>query len=185
MDGCKRVTVYEASHIDAVTIDKMLRSYPEREIDMRMHGIPMLGAGAVYLAQEKDIQYNNETLQIPAHFKRICAVDFGFKHPAAIVWSAICPDTKKIYVYDCWKASGKTIGDMSSVLIGRGNIPVIFPHDGDNETQGAAGESMAKQLRDHGVNVLRKFENAPDVNGKTNNQESTLIHSLSDIAQTR
>ncbi len=166
--GWVAVSVWDCSHITPIDIDRMMQTYPPTEHDMRLRGIPKLGSGRVFPFENKDLQYD-PAFEIPAHFKKVCAFDPGWQHPAAISWIAMDTETGDKYLYDCWRGSETTIGEVANILLAKGNVPLIVAHDAENSTQAGGGEDIASQLRVYGVNVIGRFHNPPDVNGRQNN----------------
>lgn len=64
--------------------------------EARSKGIPSMGAGAVYPIDPDEISY--EPFPIPPHWKRLYAMDVGWRRTAAI-WIAQDPDTGIKYCY--------------------------------------------------------------------------------------
>jgi hypothetical protein len=94
-------------------------------------------------------------MPIPPHWAKICAIDFGWDHPAAFICLAHDRDTDTVYVYDAWRMKGKGAGEQSMTIVGKGykDIPWAWPHDGLQHDKGA-GQILVKQYRDFGVSML-------------------------------
>jgi len=103
-----------------------------------------------------------DPVDIQPYWPRICAVDFGVDHPFAAVWMAWDRDLDIVYVYDCYRASRRTIDENSIEIRKRDNwIPVIWPHDGNQEDPKSA-KSLADLYRQQGVNMwYESFTNPP------------------------
>lgn len=84
-------------HLDEATKVEILASIPEYQRDARTKGIPSLGSGAVYPVHEDLLVI--PPFEIPKHFRRAYAIDFGWDDPTAILWGAIDPETNIIYFY--------------------------------------------------------------------------------------
>ena len=168
----KNVTWDDAPHITQETKDQLLEAIPEYQRDMRSKGIPVLGEGMVFPIAEEAIKC--EPFEIPAHYKKLCAVDFGITHPTTCVWTAYDPDTDTIYVYDAYKKEGEIPAVHAAVIKSRGKtIPCIYPHDGDNTEKGS-GKTLAEMYLEAGVLMIGKFTN-PD---GTNYVEPALMEML-------
>lgn len=128
-DATRRKAVIVASWADAPWLseddkERIMESIPEHEREARSKGLPSMGAGTVYpLALEQIIC---QDFEIPAHYKRVCGLDVGWNHTAAI-WIAQDPDTGMAYVYSEYKGGKsepvvhaeaiKRRGDWINVLI--------------------------------------------------------------------
>jgi hypothetical protein len=153
-DSLIRATVYDAEYLTEADIADMKKKYPEREHRMRLLGEPLLESGAVY-------PYDETSLKIPSydllpHYKYINHIDFGFNHPCAVLKMAYNPDTREYICYDLFYKTNAELPTVASWLRSKDPdqiIPTSYGHDGDQETQGNAGDAMANQLRTQGINM--------------------------------
>jgi len=140
--------------------------FPEHEREMRRMGIPMMGTGLVWPIKEEDISVS--PFQIPRHWPKLCAVDFGMDHPFAAVWYAWDRDSDSLFLYDCYKKSRKsegrslTIAEHASAIKQRGDwIPCIWPHD-MNQEEPKSCKTLSQLFREEGVNMRPEhFTNPP------------------------
>ena len=140
----------DVPHLSAAEKTDMLAAYPEHERDARSRGIPILGSGRVFPVDETLIRI--AAFPIPAHWPRICGLDFGWDHPTAASWLAWDRDADVVYVYDCYRQREKGPVVHAAAIKARGSwIPVAWPHDGLNDT--AAGPQLAKQYCTEGVKM--------------------------------
>ena len=148
----------DAPHLDDEVKEEILAALPPHERKMRSEGIPVLGSGLVFPVDIEQIK--RPAFAIPAHWARICALDFGYDHPTAAVWIAHDRDHDVAYVYDIYRKSGETPLVHGQSIKARGDwIPVIWPHDGAQHDKGS-GEPLAAIYRKAGVNMFPKhFEN--------------------------
>jgi phage terminase large subunit-like protein len=159
-----QMDIADAEHIPADVRQAIIDSYPAHERDARVHGIPVLGSGRVFVIPEENIRYESFTL--PSHWPRLAALDFGYDHPTAAVWFAHDRDTDTVYLYDAYRVKGGFVPVHASVLRAKGQwIPVAWPHDGLNDT--AAGPQLAKQYRDEGINMLPEHAQFEPVSDRT------------------
>ena len=152
----------DAKHLNEDTKKQLLAAIPEYQRDMRSKGIPVLGEGMVFPIAEEVLQC--EPFEIPAHFKKLAAVDFGITHPTTVVWTAYNPDNDCIYVYDVYKKEGEIPAVHASAIKSRGKtIPIIYPHDGDSTEKGS-GKTLAEMYVEAGVLMIGKFTNPDGTN---------------------
>lgn len=162
----------DAQHLDAETKEQLLAAIPEYQRDMRSKGIPVLGEGMVFPIAEEAVKC--EPFEIPPHYKKLAAIDFGITHPTTVVWTAYNADTDTIYVYDVYKKADEVPAIHAAVIKSRGkDIPVIYPHDGDSTEKGS-GKTLAEMYLEAGVLMIGKFTN-PD---GTNYVEPALMEML-------
>lgn len=90
-------TWWDVPHLTKEAIERELRNTPEYLRDAKSKGIPQLNAGAVYPILEELVFIPPR--EIPKHWKRAFALDFGWTKPTAILWGAIDPDDGKVYFY--------------------------------------------------------------------------------------
>lgn len=144
-------TVDDAPHLSREIIDEMRQSYQLHQLETRLSGIPMMGTGAVYPVADELLLC--DPVPIPAHYRRICGIDFGIDHPGAAAWLAHDTDHDIIYLTDCYKQSGETPAYHAQAIMTRGSwIPVAWPHDGMARDKGSGIPLMA-MYRDRGVNM--------------------------------
>jgi len=150
----------DSPHMTDEIKEEKLAQLDPFERDMRSRGIPIIGSGLVFPIPEENIKV--QPFDIPKHWPRICAIDFGWDHPFACVWIAWDRDNDTAYVYDAIRER-HTLPPMHVAAINaRGEwIPVVWPHDGLNTEKGS-GQSLAHQYRELGANLRRdKFSNPP------------------------
>lgn len=177
--SCTMATWDQAPHITLEVREKMLKRYPEHERLTRMTGIPMLGEGAVYDVPDEVISC--DPFEIPAHYRRICGVDFGIHidHPAAASWLAHDADTDVVYLYDCYKASNHTAVYHAQAIKGRGAwIPVAWPHDGLNREKGESGKPIKDSYEKYGVNMIPISARYDDQKGSGQGTEPIVMEML-------
>ncbi|QFT55585.1 terminase large subunit domain-containing protein [Microbulbifer sp. THAF38] len=156
------VTWDDAPHLDDSTKEQLLAAFPPYQRDMRTKGIPLLGEGMVYPVSEDSIKI--DPIELPPHWKKCAAIDFGFSHDTAVCWTAYDADADIIYVFDGYAKSGEVPAIHAAAINSRGDyIPVIYPHDGDSVEKGS-GQTMADQYRQLNVNMHIKFTNEDGTN---------------------
>ena len=107
----------EVPHLDEEQKESILQSYSKHERDARSRGIPSLGAGAIYPYLEEDITV--EPFEIPAWWPKAYGMDTGWKR-TAVVWGAMDPDSKIIYLYSEYYVSEAHPAIHASAIKSRG-----------------------------------------------------------------
>ena len=95
-----RMGLGDAGHIDPADHAAILARYPAHERDARAYGIPTMGSGRVfpYLAEtvtEPGLRFD----QVPQHWAKLWALDFGIGHPFAAVLLLHDRDSDVIHVH--------------------------------------------------------------------------------------
>lgn len=170
------MTIDDVDHISLEKKAEIIAAYPEHEREARTRGVPMLGSGAVFPVAESAISI--APFPLPAHWPRICAMDFGVDHPAGFAVLAHDRDTDTIYVYDAWRLKGKTIGEQAMMIIAKGyqHLPWAWPHDGLQRDR-SSGQVMFQQYKNFGINMLNEraqFERTPEGKAGGNSVEAGL-----------
>lgn len=147
-----RMTINDALHIPAEQRQRIIDSYPEHQRKARVEGIPVMGSGLIFPVNRSDV--TERPIQIPDHWARLCAMDFGWTHPTAAVWIAHDRDTDTVHLYDCYRKSEADVATNASAIRKRGEwIPVAWPHDGLQHQKGE-GHTLADMYRAEGLNML-------------------------------
>lgn len=147
------MTIEDALHYTPEQRIAIINSYPAHEREARAKGIPTLGSGRIFPIMEELIK--EPAIQIPAHWPRICGMDFGWDHPTAAAWIAWDRDSDTVHIYDTYRMKEQSSAVHSVAINSRGKwIPVAWPHDGLQHDKGS-GEVLADQYRNMGVNMLK------------------------------
>jgi len=159
-----RMTIDDVEHYTPEQRAAIIANYPEHEREARARGIPIMGSGLVFPVAESVLKV--EPFQIPNHWARVNALDFGWDHPAAFVAIAHDRDTDTAYVYDCWKLRNTPVMTQAGTITAKGlnHIPHAWPHDGLQHDKGS-GEQLRAQYAKFGLNMLgerAQFEPTPD-----------------------
>lgn len=156
-------TSYDNIHLPKDEIDKAKIELPEDRFAQEYMADFRKTEGLVY----KDFIREKHVIgpsQLPAHFSEVIAgVDFGFRHPAAVL--SIGKDYDgRYFVFKEWVHSGKTDADIADYVAGE-KFQRVFP---DPENQGGIEELRRRHvnLRDvkkgkgsvvGGINVVREL----------------------------
>ena len=142
----------DARHLSKQQKAKILQSYPEFERQSRALGVPLLGSGRVFPLPPEALSV--VPFDIPVHWPRLGALDFGWEHPTAAVEIAWDRDFDVIYVVRCYRVAKQTPKRHCQILAEWGNSLLwAWPHDGLAHEKGS-GEGLAAQYRHHGLSLL-------------------------------
>lgn len=160
----------------------IIARYLPHEREARARGTPMLGSGAIFPVPDTFIEC--DPFEIPPHWPRLKALDFGWAHPTAIVWLAWDRDQDIVYVYHVYRRSEAQVGEHAIVMNSRPDrwAPVAWPHDGENET--AQGPQLSKQYSDAGVPMLpehAKYEEVPGEEENSRKSRTSVEAGLADM----
>ena len=163
--GLVRMEIEDALHIPAAQREAIISAYPPHEREARTRGIPMLGSGRVFPISEERIVC--DPIEIPAWWRRLVGMDFGWDHPTAAVWLAHNPGSGVVYVTEEYKAKEETpvvhasaIRTLSGVPGGEAMwMPVAWPHDAHKQE---GGVPLALQYREQGVAMLPEHAKWPN-----------------------
>jgi phage terminase large subunit-like protein len=89
------------------------QTIPEYLLEAKTKGIPFLGAGRVFSFDLN--KFVSEPFSIPEYYKLCFAIDPGVKN-VAVLWGAIDPDTKIMYVYKEYGAHNTSVYTVIDVL---------------------------------------------------------------------
>lgn len=146
------MTIDDALHYTPEQRERIIAQYPAHERDARTRGVPALGSGRIFPIEEERITV--QAFPLPKHWPKLCAIDFGWNHPAGVAWAAWDRDTDIVYIYDCYRAKETLIPNHAVAIKARGAwIPVSWPHDGYQVKDAMHGEQLAAQYRTQGVNM--------------------------------
>jgi hypothetical protein len=149
------MTIDDAEHLTEEEKKAVIESFPEHQRDARINGIPILGSGQIFPVNEESIKFRLEEFEVPGYWNELGALDFGWDHPTAAVKSYWDRDSDIIYITHAYRESQKTPLLHAEVLRRwdqkEQKLLWVWPHDGNNDT--AAGKALAKQYRDHGLDM--------------------------------
>ena len=166
-DASERVMSMKGNrgHLNEGVMEQILSSYAPHEREMRRYGRPSIGSGLVFPVPEEKILIDPFTIE--AHWPRIAAIDFGFDHPTAVVWTAWDREEDMYYIYDCYRQAKAPPSVHAASIKNRPNfVPLAWPHDG-NRRDSMGNPGLAEQYRNLGCNMLPfHFENPPALGEK-------------------
>ena len=160
-------TVYgihgQAGHLTEEKVTNALKGMLPHELEMRVLGEPMQGSGLIFSYPQDQVMC--EPIEIPDHFKRLCAIDFGGisqkSHPSAVVWIAYDESNDTAYVYDCLKLFSNDPAEVAARMLSRPQwITTHFPHDMMKTVAG--GGTVADLYKKYGINMFHTHVTNPN-----------------------
>lgn len=146
------MTIEEAEHYTPEQRAKIIAQYPAHERDARTKGVPILGSGRIFPIVEEAITC--APFEIPDHWPRIGAMDFGWTHPFAAVELAWDVDQDTVYVIKAHRLKEATPVIHAGAVRPWGPLPWAWPRDGRRETLEGAGVALAAQYTAQQLNML-------------------------------
>lgn len=150
----------DAPHLnDKVKMD-LLASFPAHQREMRTKGVPMLGHGRIYDIAEEEITC--APFAIPAHFRVINGMDFGFDHPQAQVQLVHDTENELFYLTKAWKKEKLSPSNAwGAVKTWAAGVPTAWPLDG-LQTEKGSGKQQKAYYVDAGFKLLGNHATWPD-----------------------
>lgn len=146
------MTLEDAEHFTEEQRRQIIASYPAHERDARTKGVPILGSGRIFPVTEELISV--APFEIPTHWHRIGAMDFGWDHPFAAVEIAWDADQDVVYVIKAHRLRQATPVVHVGSIRSWGSLPWSWPRDGRRETLEGAGIALAQQYEAQGLKML-------------------------------
>lgn len=145
----------DAKHISPEKRQQIIDSYAPHEREARTKGIPMLGSGRIFPYTEESVSCPTFQLdQIPPHWFKLWAIDFGIGHKFGAVLGLIDNDADCIYVHHAFKIADQLpIMHAKQIMFVAGAVPVAWPHDG-NTREKSTGDNLAKVYKNEGLLML-------------------------------
>lgn len=143
-------------------IEQIISEYPENQRQMRRHGIPVIGEGAIFSIADEQIKVME--VNPGPDWRCVAGVDLGtIIDPSVVIISLYDPHNDVYYIYDEIyldesEEARSPQGIARALLYSdyRG-IPLVVPHDAGLNSD--AAESKGKMLKRLGVNVIGTFRN--------------------------
>src|SRR4029077_926272 len=136
------MTIEEAEHFTPEQRRQIITSYPVHERDARTKGIPILGSGRIFPVSEAAIAI--APFEIPDHWHRIGAMDFGWDHPFAAVELAWDADQDIVYVIKAHRLREASPVAHGGPIRSWGKLPWSRPHYGRRDQLVGAGVALAE-----------------------------------------
>lgn len=150
----------DAPHLGEQMKADLLASFPAHQREMRTKGVPMLGHGRIYDIAEEDITC--APFAIPAHFRVLDGMDFGFDHPQAQAQLVIDHDNEIFYVTKAWKMAHVSPSEAwGATKTWAAGVPTAWPADGLQHEKGSAKQQKAYYV-EAGFKLLGMHATWPD-----------------------
>lgn len=163
------MTIHDVGHYTPAQRAGIIAGYPSHEREAREMGTPTVGEGRVFLTDEKDLHFNNETF--PRWFPKLVGMDFGYgqsdeAHPSALAHIAWDRDRDIVYIQDAYYVKKptpiKVAGTMRSRCQDIDWIPVAWPHDAMKSSGGNEKGTVADLHKNQGMQMLQSHATFED-----------------------
>ena len=133
---------------------QIIASYPPHEVEARTRGVPTLGSGRIFPVAEESITCDHR--DIPSHWPRIGAVDWGWTHfSSPLVSLRTTAIMMLVYLIRTYRMKEATPIMHAATLRAWGrNLRWAWPRDGRRQTLEGAGIPLMEQYRDQGLDML-------------------------------
>ena len=141
--------------------EELRNSLKPHEREAREKGIPSLGSGLVYPFLMDGITV--PPFQIPEHWARVYALDFGWTNPTAALFAAYDRDSDVVYLTAEYYVAERTPQQHAHQLMqmGAANIHGVYDPAGEQASQRDGGD-LATLYRQSGLRYLSKADNAKE-----------------------
>jgi len=167
------MTINDVEHYSEEQKKQIIAAYPPQEREARAMGIPMLGSGRIYPVAE-EVLVEEPLKEIPAHWKQIVGMDFGWDHPTAGV-RLVIDDNDVVHVVSSYRQKEAIPLIHAAAIKPWGEwIPVAWPHDALQHDK--RGDQFKKIYGDEGLSMLSEHAQFGDKRG--NSVEAGLMEIL-------
>lgn len=150
----------DAPHLNDKVKADLLASFPAHQREMRTKGVPMLGHGRIYDIAEEEVTC--APFAIPAHFRVIDGMDFGFDHPQAQVQLVHDTENDMFYLTKAWKKEKLSPANAwGAVKAWAAGVPTAWPLDG-LQTEKGSGKQQKAYYVEAGFKLLPNHATWPD-----------------------
>jgi len=168
------MTIHDVEHYSDDQKRQIIAAYPAHEREARAMGIPMLGSGRIFPIAE-EVLAEEPLDRIPAHWKQIIGLDFGWDHPTAAVRLVYDEQNDIIHVVSAYRQSEAAPLIHAAAIRPWGNwVPVAWPHDALQHDK--RGDQFYKIYSDLGLAMVSEHAQFADKRG--NSVEAGLMEIL-------
>lgn len=131
----------------------IIAGYEPHEREARINGEILMGEGAVWEHVSRDMITipAAKLSEIPKHWRKLWAIDFGIGHPFAAVLLAHDPDTDIIYVlHEIRVKDALPLHHVTMMRAIAADVPVSWPHDGTHREK-SNGEELYRFYKARGA----------------------------------
>lgn len=153
---------------------QIIAAYPPHEREARAMGIPMLGSGRIFPVADEVI-VEDPIDRIPANWKQIIGIDFGWDHPTAAVKFLYDETNDCIHICAAYRQKEAIPLIHAAAVKPWGEwVPVAWPHDALQHDK--RGDQFFKIYADLGLAMISEHAQFADKRG--NSVEAGLMEIL-------
>lgn len=168
------MTIHDVEHYTEEQKTQIIAAYPAHEREARALGIPMLGSGRIYPIAE-EVLVEEPLHEIPAAWRQIIGIDFGWDHPTAAVRMLYDESNDCIHIVSAYRqAQASPVLHAAAIKPWGDWIPVAWPHDALQHDK--RGDQFFKTYSDLGLSMISEHAQFADKRG--NSVEAGLMEIL-------
>jgi phage terminase large subunit-like protein len=162
--------VSNGGHIPDEDIERLKSKFKASELQTRLYGADMMGAGAVFETPVEFIKKQFDPREFPSGWRWLWALDFRHSgnasggHPfAAVLGCHSASDGDVIYIVDAFRMHGYPEMHAARIKSNRdyARAPVGWPHDGGRGASLVAGGTIAQEYKKAGLHMLSEHATFP------------------------
>ena len=143
----------DVPHIPEEERKTMMASWRPWELEARTKGLPMVGAGKVFITPESDIKC--EPFELSLKWPRGYGLDIAFfSGVTCAVFFAIDPTTGIVYIYDVYKCTGQLPEVPAAAIRRRGGTWIPGVIDPSAKRYGSKGMSFVHEYSQLGLDIV-------------------------------
>lgn len=139
----------------------LIKALPPHEREAREKGIPSMGHGMVYPVSEMGVTV--APFEIPKHWNKIFALDFGWTNPTACLFGAYDRDNDVLYLYAEYYIKERTPQQHAHNLSRYGihNMSGVYDPAGEQKSQKDGGD-IVSLYKDAGITNIKPANNSKE-----------------------
>jgi phage terminase large subunit-like protein len=153
------MTIDDVRHYTDEERAQIIDSYPEHEREARTRGVPTMGSGRIFTANEEKLLV--DPFEIPTHWLRWGGCDFGWTHYAAFCELAWDRDLDIIYLVRTLRLREQTPIEHAQA-VRHWRLMWAWPRDGKRATLEGAGIPLMQQYADAGLDMMHEHAQFED-----------------------
>lgn len=167
------MTIHDAKHLTEEEKQAEIARWPVHEQRARIYGEPALGEGMIYPFDRSELVI--EPFDLPDHFTRLAALDFGgatgTAHPTGAVLMAHDPENDVLYVTREYREVARLPAEhwLRLRYWENGNVKWAWPRDG-LMSEKSTGTQAIEMYRSEGMRTLPQYAQYPGTTRKRRGQ---------------
>lgn len=154
------MTLWDVPGQTQENVDRIMRGYPSWQREARTMGVPMRGAGRVFMYPDEAIE-ENPIRDIPSAWRKLWGIDFGINHPFGAVLILHDLDADVIHVHKAVRLPNQLpLQHVAAMRPIAANVRVAWPQDGTARRDD--GKPLSSHYQAFGLLMLPTCATWPD-----------------------